>query len=72
MPLDEFVRRGVQPSLAMRALSETSILVKQAPNGHRHAHSRLQWHPDGRHCGRSALLAGFDLAGFSVQDAEDH
>jgi conjugal transfer pilus assembly protein TraI len=33
VPLDEFVRRGVQPSLAMRALSETSMLVKQAPNG---------------------------------------
>jgi len=33
VPLDEFVRRGVQPSLAMRALSETSILVKQAPDG---------------------------------------
>ena len=33
VPLDEFVRRGVQPSLAMRALSETSMLVKQATNG---------------------------------------
>jgi len=33
VPLDEFVRRGVQPSHAMRALSETSMLVKQVPNG---------------------------------------
>jgi len=33
VPLDEFVRRGVQPSQAMRTLSETNMLVKQAPNG---------------------------------------
>lgn len=33
MPLDEFVRRGIQPSQAMRALSETNMLVKQTPDG---------------------------------------
>ena len=33
VPLDEFVRRGVQPSLAIRTLSETNMLVKQGRNG---------------------------------------
>lgn len=33
VPLDEFVRRGVQPSLAMRTLAETNMLVKQGSNG---------------------------------------
>ena len=33
VPLDEFVRRGVQPSQAMRTLSETNMLVKQSPDG---------------------------------------
>ena len=33
VPLEEFVRRGVQPSLAMRTLAETNMLVKQGRNG---------------------------------------
>lgn len=33
VPLDEFVRRGIQPSLAMRALVETNLLVKPQGNG---------------------------------------
>ena len=33
VPLEEFVRRGVQPSLAMRTLTETNMLVKQGRNG---------------------------------------
>jgi len=33
VPLDEFVRRGIQPSLAMRTLAETNMLVKQGRNG---------------------------------------
>lgn len=33
VPLDEFVRRGVQPSHAVRTLSETNMLVKPSPDG---------------------------------------
>ena len=33
VPLEEFVRRGVQPSLAIRTLAETNMLVKQGRNG---------------------------------------
>jgi len=33
VPLEEFVRGGVQPSLAMRTLAETNMLVKQDRHG---------------------------------------
>lgn len=33
IPLDEFASRGIQPSLAMRALAETRMLVTPEPNG---------------------------------------
>lgn len=33
VPLEEFVRRGIQPSLALRALAETNLLVKPKGNG---------------------------------------
>lgn len=33
VPLDEFIRHGVQPSVALRALADTNMLVKADPAG---------------------------------------
>ena len=31
--MDEFIRHGVQPSIALRALADTNMLVKAEPAG---------------------------------------
>lgn len=71
MPLDEFVRRGVQPSQAMRALSETSMLVKQAPNGPP-THSReINGHQTIGIVLDPRYVSGFDPAAFATSPEEN-
>lgn len=71
VPLDEFVRRGVQPSLAMRALSETSMLVKQAPDGPP-THSReFNGHQTIGIVLDPHYVSGLDPAAFAASPEED-
>ena len=70
VPLDEFGRRGVQPSLAMRALTEANMLVKQSRNGPPTLSREFNGHPTvgivlDPHC-----VSGLDLAGFAAPPAE--
>lgn len=71
VPLDEFVRRGVQPSQAMRALSETNMLVKQTPNGPpTHSHE-FNGHPAIGIVLDPHYVSGLDPAAFAVLPEEN-
>jgi len=70
VPLEEFGRRGVQPSLAMRALTEANLLVKPNRNGPPTLSREFNGHPTvgivlDPHC-----VSGLDLAGFAAPPAE--
>ena len=71
VPLDEFVRRGVQPSLAMRALSETSILVKQAPDGPPTHFREFNGHQTIGIVLDPRYVSGFDLAALAASPKEN-
>ena len=66
VPLDEFVRRGVQPSQALRALGETNMLVRPDHHGPPTLSREFNGKPtvgivlDPRH------VSGLDLAAFST------
>jgi conjugal transfer pilus assembly protein TraI len=72
VPLSEFERRGVQPSMALRALADVGMLVPAQPDGPP-THSR-------DFNGTSTVgiavdprfIAGLDLDGFVLQDREGH
>ena len=70
VPLEEFGRRGVQPSLAMRALIETNMLVKPERNGPPTLSREFNGSPTvgivlDPHC-----VSGLDLAGFAAPPVE--
>ena len=70
VPLEEFGRRGVQPSLAMRALTEANMLVKPNRNGPPTLSREFNGNPTvgivlDPHC-----VSGLDLAGFAAPPAE--
>lgn len=70
VPLDEFVRRGVQPSQAMRALAEAKMLVKPLHDGPPALSREFNGKPtvgivlDPRH------VSGLDLSAFSASQGE--
>ena len=70
VPLEEFGRRGIQPSLAMRALTEANLLVKPNRNGPPTLSREFNGNPTvgivlDPHC-----VSGLDLAGFAAPPAE--
>ena len=71
VPLEEFGRRGVQPSLAMRALTEANMLVKRNRNGP----PTLSREFNGKLTVGIVLdprcVSGLDLAGFAAPPAEE-
>ena len=71
VPLDEFVRRGVQPSQAVRALDETNMLVKPDHDGR----PTLSREFNGKTAVGIVLaprhVSGLDLAAFSAPRGEE-
>ena len=70
VPLEDFGRRGVQPSLALRALTEANMLVKPNRNGAPTLSREFDGNPTvgivlDPHC-----VSGLDLAGFAAPPAE--
>lgn len=71
VPLEEFERRGVQPSQAIRALVETNMLVKPKNDGPPTLSREFNGKPtvgivlDPRH------VSGLDLAAFTTSQGED-
>ncbi len=71
VPLDEFVHRGVQPSQAMRALSETNMLVKQTPNGPPTQSHEFNGHPAIGIVLDPRYVSGLDPAAFATSPEEN-
>lgn len=68
VPLSEFERRGLQPSTALRALADVGMLVPAQPEG-QPTHSRdFNGTPTVGIVVDPRFIAGFDLAGFVLQD----
>ena len=70
VPLEEFARHGIQPSLAIRALMETNMLVRSTRDGP----PTLSREFDGKPAIGIVLdpryVNGLDLAGFAAPPAE--
>ncbi|HUW36594.1 MAG TPA: MobH family relaxase, partial [Rhodocyclaceae bacterium] len=66
VPLEDFVRRGVQPSLAMRALTETNMLLKPNRNGPPTLSREFNGKPTIGIVLDPRCVSGLDLAGFAV------
>lgn len=69
VPLDEFVRRGIQPSLAMRALAETNLLVKPPGNGPPTLTRDFNGTPTLGIVLDPRCVGGLDLAGFAQPES---
>ena len=70
VPLSEFERRGVQPSMALRALADVGMLVPAQPDGPP-THSRdFNGTPTVGIVVDPRFIAGLDLAGFVLQGRE--
>lgn len=70
VPLVEFERRGIQPSLAMRALTETKMLVRPDRDGPPTLSRDFNGHPVVGLVLDPRCVRGLDLAGFAVPQAE--
>ena len=70
VPLEEFGRRGVQPSLAMRALIEANLLVKPNRNGPPTLSREFNGNPTVGIVLDPRCVSGLDLAGFAAPPAE--
>ena len=70
VPLVEFERRGIQPSLAMRALVETRMLVRPSQDGPPTLSRDFNGHPTVGIVLDPRCVSGLDLAGFAVPAAE--
>lgn len=68
VPLEEFVRRGIQPSLAMRALAETNLLVKPKGNGPPTLSREFNGTPTLGIVLDPRCVRGLDLAGFALPE----
>ena len=66
VPLEDFVRRGVQPALAMRGLTETNMLVKPNRNGPPTLSREFNGKPTVGVVLDPRCVSGLDLAGFAV------
>ena len=70
VPLSEFERRGLQPSMALRALADVGMLVASQPQGPP-THSRdFNGAPSVGIVVDPRFIAGLDLAGFVLQDRQ--
>ena len=69
VPLEEFGRRGVQPSLAMRALTEANLLVKPNRNGPPTLSREFNGNPTVGIVLDPRCVSGLDLAGFAAPPA---
>lgn len=70
MPLVEFERRGIQPSLAMRALAETKMLVRPGRDGPPTLSRDFNGHPTIGVVLDPRCVRGLDLAGFTAPPVE--
>ncbi|MFH1658678.1 MAG: MobH family relaxase [Pseudomonadota bacterium] len=70
VPLEEFGRRGIQPSLAMRALTEANMLVKPNRNGPPTLSREFNGNPTVGIVLDPRCVSGLDLAGFATPPAE--
>lgn len=70
VPLTEFARRGVQPSLAMRALTETNMLVKTNSDGPPTLSREFNGQPAVGIVLDPRYVSGLDVAGFAARPAE--
>ncbi len=68
VPLEEFVRRGIQPSLALRALAETNLLVKPKGNGPPTLTCEFNGTPTLGIVLAPRCVGGLDLAGFALSE----
>lgn len=66
VPLEEFGRRGIQPPLALRALTEADMLVKQGSNGAPTLCREFNGSPTVGIVLRPRHVAGIDLAAFAA------
>ncbi len=71
VPLVEFERRGIQPSLAMRALAETKMLVKPTREGPPTLSRDFNGTPTVGVVLDPCCVRGLDPAGFAVPRAEE-
>ncbi|MCB1888962.1 MAG: TraI domain-containing protein, partial [Rhodocyclaceae bacterium] len=70
VPLAEFERRGIQPSLAMRALAETRMLVRPTRDGPPTLSRDFNGHPTVGLVLDPRCVRGLDLAGFVAPPVE--
>lgn len=70
VPINEFERRGLQPSMALRALADVGMLVPALPDGPPTLTRDFNGTPTVGIVVGPRFIAGFDLAGFSLQDTE--
>lgn len=71
LPLDEFAGRGIQPSLALRALAETKMLVTARPNGPPTLSHEFNGQPTIGIVLDPRFVSGLDLKSFSAPLAEE-
>ncbi|WP_374247413.1 TraI domain-containing protein, partial [Zoogloea sp.] len=71
VPLVEFERRGIQPSLAMRALTEANMLITPNRDGPPTLSRDFNGNPTAGIVLDPCCVSGLDLAGFAVPTAEE-
>jgi len=69
IPLSEFERRGLQPSMALRALADVGMLVPTSSGGPPTNTCDFNGTPTVGVVLDPRFIAGFDLDGFALQDA---
>ncbi|MDO8777337.1 MAG: MobH family relaxase [Burkholderiaceae bacterium] len=72
VPLSEFERRGLQPSMALRALADVGMLVLTSSGGPPTFTRDFNGTPTVGIVVDPRFIAGFDLDGFALQDSGDH
>lgn len=72
VPLSEFERRGLQPSMALRALADVDMLVPTSSGGPPTVTRDFNGTPTVGIVVDPRFIAGFDLDGFALQDSGDH
>lgn len=72
VPLSEFERRGLQPSMALRALGDVDMLVPKSSGGPPTITLDFNGMPTVGALLDPRFIAGFDLNGFTLQDAGEH
>ena len=70
VPLSEFERRGLQPSMALRALADVRMLVPAQPHGPPTLARDFNGTPTLGIVVDPRFITGFDLDGFALRDTE--